>query len=139
MMLKEKGQGIIEVLATFLIIVVSVSSLIYFQNNLAYSNNITQQQHKALSLATNKLETLRDFVQLTGTNSYQSIASGSTTQTDINTTYTITWTVTTSTNPNFKTLDVVVSWVDRRNVTNSLRLMTRVGGIDPVYSGMIME
>lgn len=133
------GQGIIEVLATFLIIAISVSSLIYFQNNLAYSNNVTSQQQTALALATKQLETLRDFVSLTGANSYASIASSTSTSTVLNTTYSLSWTITTATSPDYKTLDVTVSWTDRRNTAQSLRLVSRVGGIDPYYSGVIME
>ncbi len=138
-MKKMNGQGIIEVLATFLIIAISVSSLIYFQNNLAYSNNVTSQQQTALALATKQLETLRDFVSLTGANSYASIASSTSTSTVLNTTYSLSWTITTATSPDYKTLDVTVSWTDRRNTAQSLRLVSRVGGIDPYYSGVIME
>jgi Tfp pilus assembly protein PilV len=135
----ENGQGMIEVLATFLIIVISISGLIYFQNNMAYANNLTQQEQTALMLATNQIETLRDFSTLTGTNSYQSMASGSSVNTNGNATYSINWTVTTATNPNYKTMSVVVSWTDRRNTSQSLNLISRIGGVDPVYSGIIME
>jgi Tfp pilus assembly protein PilV len=139
MMIKFKGQGLIEVLATFLIIAGSVSALIYFQNNLAYSNNLTQQKNTAMTLAYSQIETMRDFVNLTGTGSYQNIASSTSTSAGISTTYTITSTITTNTDPNYKTIDVTVSWTDRRNTAQSIRLISRVAGINPVYSGVIME
>lgn len=134
-----QGQGIIELMATFLIIAMSVSALVYFQNNLAFANSLTQQQQTALSLATSQIETLRDFKTLTGANSYQSISSGTSSITNLNTTYAMSWTVTTNTNPNYKTIDLSISWTDRRNTNQTLRLITIVGGTDPSYSGTIME
>jgi len=136
-----KGQGLIETLITLLLISVSIIALIRFQSYLAYSNSITQQTSEGSLLAVKQIESLRDFQVLNNTpgyTSYQGIASGTGTSTGINATYTITWTVTSSANPTYKTLDVTVSWTDRYNNAQSVRLITRVAGIDPSYSSSIM-
>lgn len=140
-LIRCKGQGLIETLIALLFIAVSVIALIRFQNYLAYSNNITQQQADATILASKQIETLRDFQVLNNTNgytSYQSIASGTGSFTGINTTYTITWTVTPYTNPTYKMIDVVITWTDRYNNSQSVELITHVAGIDPSYSSAIM-
>lgn len=135
---KQTGQGLIETLLVFLLISGSVVALLTFQNYLAYSNNVVQQQATAMNLAINKIETLRDFSALTGTGSYASIASGSSTSSGNSTTYTITWTITTTASPSYKVIDVTVSWTDRRGTSQSIQLTSRVAGIDPTFSASII-
>lgn len=138
MQIKQQGQGLIETILVFLLISGSIVALITFQNYLAYSNSLVQQQTTALNLAINQIETLRDFYLLTGTGSYQNIASGSSSSTASGATFTTTWTITTNTSPNYKVIDVTVSWTDRRNSSQSIRLVSRVAGLDPIYSAAIV-
>lgn len=133
-----QGQGLIEVVMVFLIISGSVVALLRFQNNLAYTNNLTQQENTALLLATQQIETLRDFTTLTGANSYQTITTGTKVTAGINTTYTTAWTITEASNPSYKTLDVKVSWPDRNGTSQNIRLVTQVAALDPMYSSAIM-
>lgn len=138
---KYQGIGLIESLITFVIIAGSVVALVRFQINLAYHDTITQQQNDAILLATNKMETLRDFNVLynqTSYISYQNIASGTSSTTGTNTTYTTTWTVTAYTNPTYKTLSVITSWTDRLGNTQSIRLFSDVAGIEPSFSATVM-
>jgi Tfp pilus assembly protein PilV len=135
---QQSGVGLIETVVTLLIIAGSAIALLRFQNYLAYSSNVTQQQSDATQIAINKIEILRDFSTLSGSGSYQNIASGTSTVTGANTTYTLTWTVTTNTSPNYKVIDVVVSWTDRYGVARSLEETSQVAGIDPSYSIVIM-
>lgn len=135
---QQTGIGLIETMLTFLLIAGSVLALLRFQTYLAYTNNLAQQQSTATNLAVSRIETLRDFSVLTGSNSYANIASGSSTSTGSGATYTITWTVTTFTNPNYKTIDVVVTWTDRTGSSQSIRLTSRVAGIDPSLSARII-
>lgn len=132
------GQGLIEVMMTLLIIAGSVIALLRFQNYLAYSNSVANQQSTATQLAVSKIETLRDFSALTGTNSYANIASGSSSFTGTSATYTITWTVTPFVNPTYKTIDVVVTWTDRYGNAQSTELTSMVAQVDPSYSATIM-
>jgi len=135
---KLRGQGLIEALVTLLILAAVSIALIRFQANLAYGNSVSQQMANASNLAVKQIENLRDYTALTGTPSYQSIVSGSSTTTLTDTLYTITWTVTSFTNPTYKTLDVTVSWTDRNSVARSVRLVTRVAAVDPSTSGLII-
>jgi Tfp pilus assembly protein PilV len=137
----SKGQGLIETMVALFFIAFSLVALIRFQGYLAYNNSVTQQQADAVSLATKQIETLRDFhtiVTTTGYTAYNDIASGSSTYSGINTTYTIAWTVTAFTNPTYKRISVTVSWTDRRNQAQSVTLINNVAGVNPSYSAAVM-
>lgn len=133
-----KGQGLIEIMMTVLIITGSVLALLRFQSYLAYSNDVANQRATAAQLALNQIETLRDYSALTGTNSYANIASGSSTYTGTSATYSLTWTVTPYTNPTYKTINVTVSWTDRYGTAQSAQLTSIVAQLDPSYSATIM-
>lgn len=133
-----KGQGLIEVMMTVLIITGCVLALARFQNYLAYSNSLANQQYTATQLALSKIETLRDYSALSGTSSYANIASGSSTTTGTTATYSLTWTVTSNVNPTYKKIDITVSWTDRYGTSQSIRLISQISSIDPGYSATIM-
>jgi Tfp pilus assembly protein PilV len=133
-----KGQGLIEVMMTLLIIAGSVLALLRFQNYLVYSNGVANQYTTANQLALNKIESLRNYSALSGANSYANIASGTSTFTGTTATYTITWTVTAFSNPTYKTIDTTVSWTDRYGGSQSTRMTTIVAQLDPSYSATIM-
>lgn len=136
----QRGIGLIETLLIVLFASICVVALINFQHYLSSSTNSSQQWFDATILATSKVESLRDFQVLTNTagySSYQGISSGTSNSTVGNTSYTLTWTVTTNTNPNYKTIDVTVTWTDRFNTSQSVRLTSQVAGIDPAMSAAI--
>jgi len=136
-MKKIKGQGLIEMLLIFLFIGISVVAILRFQNYLAYSTNLTQQQSDANLIAASQIETLRNYSVLnttSGYTAYQGIANGTSSTTVGNTTYSVSWTVTTFTNPNYKVIDVTVTWTDRYGASQSINLATRIGSIDPSAS-----
>lgn len=133
----EIGVGLIETLLIILLVSISVVALIKFQHYLTYNTNNAQQQFDATILANQQIETLRDFHVMsttTGYKAYSEIVSSSGSATVGNTAYTITWTVTTNTSPAYKTIDVTVSWTDRFNTTQSVRLISQVAGVDPASS-----
>lgn len=136
-----KGQTIIEALIAFAIIAISAVALIKFQQYLSHDSSLAEQKSEATLLAIKQIETLRDFQVLnnkTGFTSYQSIATGTSTSTVNNTNYTLNWTVTANTSPMYKTINVVTSWTDRTNSTQSVTLSTNIAGIDPAYSSSVM-
>lgn len=139
--IKNRGQTLIEVLVSVLFISFCVIALLRFQTYLAYDNSLAEQKARAVILATQELEQLRSFQVLnnvTGYTSYQSIASGSSSYTGNTTTYTITWTVTSYTNPTYKTASVTVSWTDRYNNNQSIQMVSDIPGIDPPNSAIVM-
>lgn len=138
---QQKGQGLIEALIAFVIIAISVVALIRFQSGLAFRDSLAQQQSDATLLATAKIESLRDFHVLAPQSpyiAYQSMASGTSSSIGTSATFTIAWTVTTTASPSYKTIDVIVSWLDRRAVARSIRLVTIVAGIEPSFSATVM-
>ena len=138
---KPAGQTLIEVLITILIIGVGVIALLLYQNYLSYDFSVAKQRNDATALATNQIEILRDFHVIddtTGYDSYQDIASGTSTATISNTIYTLTWTVTAFTNPTYKRIDVSVQWTDRNAGAQTVRLVSIVAGVDPLYSAIVM-
>lgn len=135
------GQTLIEVMITLVFISISVISLIRFQNYLAYDNSLAQQKGDATVIAQSQIESLRDYQVLNNTSGYssfQGIASGSSTITGSTATYTVTWTITTTASPNYKNIDVTVSWTDRDNTAQSVRLISNVAGIEPANSASVM-
>lgn len=139
--MSQKGQTLIEIMVTLAILSIGIIALVRFQNYLAYDNSLTQQKSEATILAVKKLETLKDFQVLNNTagyTSYTSIASGTSSSTGVNATYSLSWTVTPYTNPTYKNLDVTVSWTDRYGTAQSVRLISNVAGIEPQNSSAIM-
>lgn len=137
------GQTLIEVMVTAVFITMAVLALIRFQNYQAYDSMLTQQKNAAMLLATQELETLRNFQVLnttSGYTAYSSIASGSSSPTVGNTTYTVTWTVTYYSNPNptYDKVNVVVSWTDRNSNAQSVEICSNIAGINPPDSGALM-
>ena len=136
-----RGQTLIEALITVVFIAVTVIALIRFQNYLAYDNSLSQQKGDATILAQSRIEVLRDYQVLnntTGYTSYQGISSGTSTTTGATAVYTVTWTVTSFTNPTYKSVDVNVTWTDRRGVAQSVRLISDIAGIEPANSAAVM-
>ncbi len=136
------GQGIVESLLVVLFISISVLVLVNFQHYLSYSTNLTQQQVDANTLAIQEIETLYDFQVISPTATYidyTSIANGSNPSATVgNTTYTVSWTITTNPSPAYKTINVNVSWTDRTGTSRSIQLVSIVAGLDPGLAGSFM-
>ena len=134
-MRSQKGIGLIEILLALVFISFSIVAITYFQGNQAFTNDFSIQQNDAILISMSKLETLTQFSSLTG---YNAIASGSSTVTGTNTTFQLSWTVTSYTNPTYKNINLLTSWTDRRGSTQSVRLVTNVAGLDPTLTASIM-
>lgn len=136
-----KGQGLVETMVALFFIAFSFIALIRFQGYLNYTDGLTQQRADAVALAVKEIETLREFQVINNTagyTSYQSITTGSSSYTGINTTYSIAWTVTAHTNPTYKNVSVTVSWTDRYNTAQSVTLISNIAGVDPGFSAAVM-
>jgi Tfp pilus assembly protein PilV len=137
----QRGQGLIEILIVACVIVICSISLMEFQATLTYRDSLALQRSDALVLAEHQIEFLKDFDVLTTQSpytAYADIASAAGTSVGVNTTFTITSTVTTVVTPSYKTIEVVVSWTDLRNTAQSVHLSTRVAGLQPVFSATVM-
>jgi len=134
----QKGIGLIETTIALLLIAIVIGSLIRLQIYISYSNGVNQQENTAIIIAKDKLETIKDYRSLTGANSYASIANGAETVTGKNTEYTVTWNVTTWTDPSVKQIDVTVTWTDRRSTAHTIELSGRVQEENPSAPAQVM-
>ena len=135
------GIGLIEVLISVAMIAICILALTRFQSGIAYSDLMSRQQSEATILATNKLESLREYQVIAvtaGYAAYASILTGTSNVVGSNATYTLSWTVTSYTNPTYKTVDLTVSWPDSRGSSQNVKLSTRIAGLDPSLSGAII-
>jgi Tfp pilus assembly protein PilV len=138
--IRQAGFTFIEVLVTVLFICVCVIALVRFQNYISYTDSLNQQNGEAVMLATQEMEKLRDFQVINTTSgfvAYQDIVSGSSTATGVNTSYTITWTVTPFVNPTYKKIVITVTWTDRYNAAQSIELVKNVDSTAPPNSAAI--
>jgi Tfp pilus assembly protein PilV len=138
---RQAGQGLIEILIVCVLITICCLSLAKFQAVLSYKDSLALQRSDAVVLAMSELETLRDFQVLSTQvpyTAYSNIASGTSTSVGTNTTYTLTWTVTTVAAPAYKTISVVVAWTDNLSKAQSITLTTNVAGVQPVFSATVL-
>ena len=136
-----KGVTLIELLITLVVITIGMAALIKFQGTYFYYADLSKQQAEATVLAKTKMADLRNFQVLTttpGYNAYSDIISGSSATIGSNATYTTTWTVTTNTSPAYKTINMIVSWLDRRGTTKNVNLTSIISQIDPETSGALI-
>lgn len=140
MLKKQCGIGLIESLLIVLFVAIGIVGIIKFQHVLSYSSNTTQQQADATQIAISQIESLRDFQTLnstTGYTAYDDIASGTATKTVGNTSFSLSWTVTNTASPAYKTINMVVSWQDRFGSNQTIQLTTIVTAVDPKASASI--
>lgn len=142
MMVTKNNHGLtlIELIVTLLLLTIGVAALVKFQSYYAYTYDISKQRSEALVVASKQLEVLKTFEVLTTTSgkvAYQDIVSGTSSTSGNNATYTNTWTVTTNTNPDYKVVNIIVSWSDRRGANQQVNLTGIVSGVSPATSGLI--
>jgi Tfp pilus assembly protein PilV len=137
-LVRQLGSTLIEVLITVSLLGTGLLATGKFQTNMISGNNIAKQRGEALVVTQEKLEDLRGYGTLTASGSapaYDSIASGQDTTTGRNATYTRTWTVTTYTNPSYKTVNVVTTWTATDNSNQSVMLGSHISRKDPATQG----
>lgn len=140
MMNTQRGVGLLELMITLLVFSIGIISLFKFMSQYAYYYDLNKQRAEALVIAKNKIEALRGFEVIattTGKVAYDDIVTGNATTVGNNASYTNTWTVTTNTNPDYKVVNEVVTWTDRRGSSQSLALSTMIAKTDPATSGLI--
>lgn len=136
------GISLVELLVMLFVLTIGIAALVKFQGTYFYYADLSRQQAEAVTLAKQKVESLRHYEIIpttSGMAAYEDITSGSDTVTQNSVLYTRTWTVTESSNPDYKTVHMQVSWADRRGTTKNIALTTRIGKIDPSQSGVVIQ
>ena len=145
----EKGFSIIEALIGFAIFSTGFIALGTIESNLAYHSDISKQKTEAIRFAQNEIEELRNFSEITGTtDSWNSLTSTSTpilrdyystpnktipTNTIIN----IKRSIDSDINKTFRLVSAVVSWPDRKGITQSVTLASIVSKSSPTDSAYL--
>ena len=136
------GISLIEILIALLILAAAFVTLLKFQGDLTRNLHGIKQQLQAITLGQSKMNELRKYIAVDtaeGTPSYEQITSGSSTVVQSGSSFSTVWTVTELSSPNRKTVQVVVSWTDATNQSQSITLDSIIGEINPKISGVIME
>lgn len=138
------GITLIEALIALLVLSLGMLALVQVQSQLRYNADVSKQRSEAVRIAQETMESLRAFGRLTaatGYKSYAEIAVGATTTTvtgiTTNTTFTVTNTVTESTNPQYKALTVRVDWTDRNSTGQFVDVRSLISRTDPSLASQL--
>ena len=138
----NRGISLVELIVSLLILTIGIAGVIKLQSTYFYYHDLSKQRATAVTLAEQKMETLRYFQVIPTTGgyvAYNDIASSTSSSTVNSTSYTTTSTISTNTSIGYKTVNIVVSWSDRRGTSQSVDLTSIIGQIDPSASGVIVN
>lgn len=142
-----RGVTLVEAMVALLIMSFGMLALVGLQANLRRSADVAKQRSEATKLAQVDMESTRSFGALlaasapASTAAYSDIAASaidSAGRLDSNAKFALTRDVSVSVNPPMTAIDLSLSWVDRANETQTVRLSTFVAGIAPGLSGSLM-
>ncbi|MGO2343635.1 type IV pilus modification PilV family protein [Vibrio litoralis] len=124
MISKQQGFSLIEVLITFIILIVGIMGLIKLQTYMERQADYAENSIKALHLAETKLEFFRSrsVSGADGTLLFSTISSGS----DVSGVYTTKWVVNDSLSGALKTIEIETGWDTRWNERQSVALKTMI-------------
>lgn len=139
-----RGFSLIEALIAMVILATGLISIAKFQSTLVTTSDFSKQRTEAIRLGEQKIEQLRAFELLPTTGSkfaYSDIVTGTDSVTATNTAYSRVATVTdapSATLAQYKTVSVNVSWTDRQNTAQSVKLTSVISMLDPKVSGSLI-
>jgi type IV pilus modification protein PilV len=136
----EHGFSLIELLVAIVVLAVGLVAIAKFQGRLMAGSDFAKARTEATIIAQDQIETLRAYEGVSGSAGldYDEILNGSSTVAGTNATYSLTWTVSTNTSPDYKTLSMVATWSDRENQTQTVTLMSNINDIAPQTSGRLI-
>lgn len=147
------GVTLIEALVSLVVMSLGILALMGLQTNLRYNADVARQRAEASRIASQELEKAREFLSISGNDSWDSLATRTVTDYRLpgdhqNTTYTLVRTVTAAANgTDRKLINVQVSWLDRTATpaaeeedatpNQRVQLQALVAGVDPLLSGQL--
>ncbi|WP_417226605.1 type IV pilus modification PilV family protein [Amphritea sp.] len=131
----QQGIAMLELVIAVLILAFGVIALGAMQNKTMGKSTYSKAMAEGLVIAEQKLEEMRNFATLSDYNS--GIVTGSSSVTGTNAIYTDNWVVTNHTAPDYKTIEMTVSWEDRFGA-QSVQLSSIVAQDDPVEAGKLL-
>ncbi|MBL8277890.1 MAG: prepilin-type N-terminal cleavage/methylation domain-containing protein [Pelomonas sp.] len=145
----QRGVTLIEALVALLVMSFGMLALVGLMSNLRFGADLAKQRSEAMRLARAEISLARDYSELergaatpVGATVYAELDSFKQPKLiqprDSNTTYTIDRTVTDlAAGGDGKSVRVSVSWTDRTDTTQWVRLDTVIAKVDPVFSAAV--
>lgn len=128
----QKGFTLIEGLIAVLVLGYGFLSINKLQGTTLKSKSDSSQRSEASTMATAKMEQLRNFGTITD---YTNMASGTDSLNGKNASYARAWTITN--NANQKGVDLTINWTTSRNRGMNVHLTSMIAQVDPVLSGQV--
>lgn len=124
MISKQRGFSLIEVLITFVILIVGIMGLVKLQTYMERQADYAEHSIKALHLAEAQLEYFRSrsISGANGTIVFNSISDGQ----SVSDPYITEWKTTNSLNDKLKVIDIETGWKNRWNERQSVALRTMI-------------
>lgn len=141
---KARGISLVEALVALAIMGFGTLAVLGVQTTLRYNADISKQRGEAVRIAQQALEDIRSFQTLDDYNNTVSTAPVDVAGYEVaNTTYRLTQTITDgaaddANAPRSKTIVIDVSWRDRSDQTQSVRLNAVLQGTPPVLAGSLV-
>lgn len=138
----KKGFSLVEAMIALVLVAAGVAVFVRFESVMLRDRQYIDQENEAVVVARNKINQLRGYSVIpttSGQNAYDDIISGSSSVVKATTTYNLSWTVTTNTNPDYKTVRITVSWTDSRNQSKTVVFDTIIGKVNPADTGKISQ
>ena len=144
----QAGVTLVEALVALLIMAFGMVAMVGLQANMRRSADLAKQRSEAVRIAQQDLERLRAYSQLTrdeatpeDTISFDQIVTDEPPGVGdaiTNTSFTLQRTVTPAADGSSESVDVVVSWKDRADATQSVRLRSVIARVDPKLSAALI-
>ncbi len=138
---RRRGISLVGALVACAVVALSLAAAMRAQSSLRAGADSARQRTEATRLAQAEVERLRAFGRLAGSSGYEAIASGSNglPADGGSTAYTLARRVAEQSPPDYKSVQVEVSWPDRRGAVERVRLATLIGRRDPGLGGALMQ
>jgi len=130
---RQRGITLVEALVGFLVLSMGVLGAARLQSWLRLNGDIARQRTEAVRLAQQDMEQLRAFANATA---FDNIATRQATSSDTPT-FTLTRTVTSTSDAALKHSQVSVSWLDRSGSTQAIQLQSNLSSTAPIYSAAL--
>jgi hypothetical protein len=134
----QRGVSLIEALIAMAVMAFGMLAIVGVQSTLRFNADISKQRAEATRIAEEELELLRAFGNLANFDAISPVLNEELAANSLlNTTFTRTRNVAFATDNRSRVIEVVVQWVDRTGLTQTVRLYDMIARVDPMLSGFV--
>jgi Tfp pilus assembly protein PilV len=140
----RRGTSLVEAVVALAVMAFGMLAVVAVQSTLRHNADIAKQRSEAVRIAQEAIEAARAFSVIdapeAGQASYDAVTTAAPQAVNgytTNTTYTLTRSVVTTSNPPGKAIRVSVAWTDRNGDAQGVELDSFVAGIDPRVSMLL--